>query len=101
MPDAPWGFIATSHGFTATTTVAQRRARAALGEFAISFLGRLGVSEEVLEKLAIEPDPVEALKKIQTPVAPPAAPAVPPAAPTAAPAAPTAAPNEEPQCTTP
>jgi hypothetical protein len=61
----PWGFLEDSHGLVANTTVADRNARYELGEFAISLLGKLGVSEERLVALISEPDPIEALKRTQ------------------------------------
>ena len=60
----PWGFI-EKNGLVANTTFAQRNARAELGEFAIGLLWRLGVSEDILTKLAGEEDPLAALQRIQ------------------------------------
>jgi len=70
MTSIPWGFIATTHGLTATTTSKQRHARTALGEFAIALFGRLGVGEEALERVSGAADPLEALKKLQSGEAP-------------------------------
>jgi len=61
----PWGFLSTEHGLVADSTVAERNARAELGEFAIGLLTKLGVSEECLKSLLTEPDPVEALRRSQ------------------------------------
>jgi hypothetical protein len=61
----PWGFI-EKNGLVANSTVAQRNARYELGEFAIGLLGKLGVSEEMLDRLSKEADPLAALlQKIQ------------------------------------
>ena len=60
----PWGFI-EKNGLVANSTVAQRNARYELGEFAIGLLGKLGLSEVVIETLSKEEDPLAALQKIQ------------------------------------
>ena len=60
----PWGFI-EKNGLVANSTVAQRNSRYELGEFAIELLGKLGVSEEMLDRLSKEADPLVALQKIQ------------------------------------
>jgi hypothetical protein len=60
----PWGFI-EKNGLVANTSVAERNARAELGEFAIGLLGKLGLSEETVAALAKEEDPLAALQKIQ------------------------------------
>lgn len=59
----PWGFIETKGALVATSSVKERNERAELGEFAISLLGRLGVSEKKLKTLISEADPIEALKR--------------------------------------
>jgi hypothetical protein len=59
----PWGFIEAKGVLVANSTFADRNRRAELGEFAISLLGRLGVSEEKLKTLISEADPIEALKR--------------------------------------
>jgi hypothetical protein len=60
----PWGFI-EKNGLVANSTVAQRNSRAELGEFAIELLGKLGVTEEMLDRLSKEAEPLAALQRIQ------------------------------------
>jgi hypothetical protein len=62
----PWGFILAHGGLTATTTASQRSARAALGEFAIELLEKLGVSEAQLAKLVDEADPIACLQNVRS-----------------------------------
>jgi len=61
----PWGFVGHGKSLVATTSAAERNARAELGEFAISLLSRLGIAEATLAALAGEADPLEALKRLQ------------------------------------
>lgn len=60
----PWGFI-EKNGLVANTTVAQRNARAELGEFAIKLLGKLGLNESTVKALSLAEDPLLLLQKIQ------------------------------------
>lgn len=61
----PWGFSRVGKVLVATSSSAERNVRYELGEFAISLLGKLGISEETLASLAKEAEPLEALKKLQ------------------------------------
>ena len=64
----PWGFAPLPSGknLVATSSSAERHARAEIGEFAIGLLGKLGVDEETLKKLVGEANPVEALKQLRS-----------------------------------
>lgn len=74
MTKVPWGFVDTPHGLVATSTSKDRFARAELGEFAISLLGHLGVSEDNVQALSRLPDPMEGLRRLLAgqPLEPPA-----------------------------
>jgi hypothetical protein len=68
----PWGAIVVAGGgLTYTHSVAERAARAEVGEVAIAVLGALGVTTEMLDKLADLPHDtapaalVEALERLR------------------------------------
>lgn len=63
----PWGYIHTKEDnrLVAEKSFREMNARAELGEFAIGLLGKLGLSESVIETLSKEEDPLMALQKIQ------------------------------------
>ena len=61
----PWGFVSNGKNLVATSSASERSVRAELGEFAITLLGKLGIAEETLRVLAVEADPLEALKRLQ------------------------------------